>query len=307
MREKVIVLMSTYNGMTHLQEQVNSIFNQVYDGEIEIFARDDGSKDDTVSFLKNYPKTELRKIVVQQGKNVGPQKSFLGLIKDAESADYYFFADQDDVWLPNKIERGVSSLRDAKNAAVYCSNYTVTDEALNVKDEAFIKKTPLFTPIKSLLYNQVPGCCMAFNKSMMDLLKQVNVDNVMMHDSMLLSLASYVGSVKYDSQSGILHRIHGNNVVGEGHKKIVLHKWIVEKIKLLIKKEPYDISELADQFIRLNACGSQSLYQKDVELLRDYKKSFKKTIQLLKHPDSHDKPWDRTTLSIRCKILFHLF
>lgn len=307
MREKVIVLMSTYNGMTHLQEQVDSIFNQVYDGEIEIFARDDGSKDDTVSFLKNYPKTELRKIVIQQGKNVGPQKSFLGLIKDAGSADYYFFADQDDVWLPNKIERGVSSLRDAKNAAVYCSNYTVTDEALNVKDEAFIKKTPLFTPIKTLLYNQVPGCCMAFNKSMMDLLKQVNVDNVMMHDSMLLSLASYVGSVKYDSQSGILHRIHGNNVVGEGHKKIVLHKWIVEKIKLLIKKEPYDISELADQFIRLNACGSQSLYQKDVELLRDYKKSFKKTIQLLKHSDSHDKPWDRTTLSIRCKILFHLF
>ena len=299
--------MSTYNGMTHLQEQVDSIFNQVYDGEIEIFARDDGSKDDTVSFLKNYPKTELRKIVIQQGKNVGPQKSFLGLIKDAGSADYYFFADHDDVWLPNKIERGVSSLRDAKNAAVYCSNYTVTDEALNVKDEAFIKKTPLFTPIKTLLYNQVPGCCMAFNKSMMDLLKQVNVDNVMMHDSMLLSLASYVGSVKYDSQSGILHRIHGNNVVGEGHKKIVLHKWIVEKIKLLIKKEPYDISELADQFIRLNACGSQSLYQKDVELLRDYKKSFKKMIQLLKHPDSHDKPWDRTTLSIRCKILFHLF
>lgn len=293
--------------MTHLQEQIDSIFNQVYDGEIEIFARDDGSKDDTVSFLEKHTKTELRKIVVQQGENVGPQKSFLNLIKNAGIADYYFFADQDDVWLPNKIERGVSSLRDAKNATVYCSNYTVTDEALNVKNEAFIKKAPLFTPIKTLLYNQVPGCCVAFNKSMMNLLKRINVDSVMMHDSMLLSLASYVGSVKYDSQPSILHRIHGNNVVGEGHKKIILHKWIVEKIKLLIKKEPYDISELADQFIRLNACGSQSLYQKDVELLRDYKKSLKKTIQLLKHPDSHDKPWDRTTLSIRCKILFHLF
>lgn len=307
MKEKVIVLMSTYNGMSHLQEQIDSIFSQVYDGEIEILIRDDGSKDNTASFLENYPKADLRKIVVQQGENVGPQKSFLKLIKDAGIADYYFFADQDDVWLPNKVERGVSSLRSSQNAAVYCSNYTVTDQALNVKQEAFIKGVPLFTPIKTLLYNQVPGCCMAFNKSMMDLLKRINVENVMMHDSMLLSLASYVGSVKYDSQPGILHRIHGHNVVGDGHKKIVPHKWIVEKIKLLVKKEPYDISELAEQFIRLNACKNQSSFQKDVELLRDYKKNYKKTIQLLKHPDSHDIPWDRTTLSIRCKILFHLF
>ena len=307
MKEKVIVLMSTYNGMSHLQEQIDSIFRQVYDGEIEILVRADGSKDNTVSFLGKYPKADLRKIVVQKGENVGPQKSFLKLIKDAGIADYYFFADQDDVWLPNKVERGVSSLRSSQNAAVYCSNYTVTDQALNVKQDAFIKGVPVFTPIKTLLYNQVPGCCMAFNKSMMDLLKRINVENVMMHDSMLLSLASYVGSVKYDSQPCILHRIHGNNVVGDGHKKIVPHKWIVEKIKLLVKKEPYDISELAEQFIRLNACKNQSSFQKDVELLRDYKKSYKKTIQLLKHPDSHDIPWDRTTLSIRCKILFHLF
>ena len=293
--------------MSHLQEQIDSIFNQVYDGKIEVLVRDDGSRDDTVSFLEKYPKTELRKVVVRQGENVGPQKSFLKLIKDAGTADYYFFADQDDVWLPNKIERGVSLLRDAKNAEVYCSNYTVTDEVLNVKDEAFIKETPLFTPIKSLLFNQVPGCCMAFNKSMMDLLKRIEIDNVMMHDSMLLSLASYVGTVKYDSQPSILHRIHGNNVVGAGHKKIILHKWVIEKMKLLIKKESYDISELADQFIRLKVCGSQSSFQKDVELLRDYKKNYKKTIQLLRHPDSHDVPWDRTTLSIRCKILFHLF
>lgn len=307
MKEKVIVLMSTYNGMAHLQEQIDSIFSQSYDGEIDILARDDGSVDDTVSFLEKYPQTDLRKIVVQRGENVGPQKSFLKLIKDAGNADYYFFADQDDVWLSDKIERGVSSLRNEKKAAVYCSNYTVTDESLNVKDEAFIKETPLFTPIKTLLYNQVPGCCMAFNKSMMDLLKQVDVDNVMMHDSMLLSLASYVGTVKYDCQPSILHRIHGNNVVGAGHKKIVPHKWIAEKIRLLVKKEPYDISELADQFIRLNACEKQSVFQKDVELLRDYKRNYKKTVQLLRHPDSHDIPWDRTTLSIRCKILFHLF
>ena len=307
MKEKVIVLMSTYNGMLHIQEQIDSIFSQIYDGEIEILVRDDGSADNTVSFLEKYPKTDLRKIVVQRAENVGPQKSFLKLIKDAGCADYYFFADQDDVWLSDKIERGASSLRNVESAAVYCSNYTVTDEALNVKEEAFIKETPLFTPIKSLLYNQIPGCCMAFNKSMMDLLKKVDVDNVMMHDSMLLSLASYIGSVKYDCLPSILHRIHGNNVVGAGHKKIVPHKWIAEKIKLLVKKEPYDISELAEQFIRLNACEKQSLYQKDVELIRDYKRNYKKTIQLLKHSDSHDKPWDRTTLSIRCKILFHLF
>lgn len=307
MNNKVMILLSTYNGMKYLYEQIECIYNQDYSGEIEILVRDDGSKDDTVKTLKNYPQQTNRKITVVADKNCGPQRSFLKLIKMAEGAGYYFFADQDDVWDLDKVSRAVGMLEKEDAPAIYCGNYRHTDGDLKLLDEKVIKTKPRFTPIKMLLYNQIPGCCMGLNEKLMALLRAINIDNVMMHDSMALSLACYCGKVIFDERPTINHRIHGSNVVGEGHKKIIPHKWIVEKFKLLVHREDYDISKLAEEFIRVSPKGNSDKLLRDVELLRDYKKSFGNRIKLLKHNDAKDKPFDRTTMSIRCKIFFALF
>ena len=110
----------------------------------------------------------------------------------------------------------------------------------------------------------------------------------------------------YDEVPMILHRIHGDNVVGYGFHKSTPLNWIKEKVQLLIKKEDYDVSEFAEKLIIVAGDEIHQKWENDVTLLRDYKKSRKLTAKILEHPDLRRKidPW---TLSIRNKIRFRLF
>lgn len=94
---KVIVLMSTYNGEKYLKEQIDSILNQV---KVEVFLmiRDDGSSDNTIAILKEYER-QNRNIKIIKGKNIGVGNSFMQLLYNSAEAEYYAFADQDDVWV----------------------------------------------------------------------------------------------------------------------------------------------------------------------------------------------------------------
>lgn len=308
METDVVILMSTYNGEEFLREQIDSIFAQSWQGKIVIFIRDDGSKDSTLEMIKSIDNTPTRKIELIEGENCGPQKSFLNLIKSAPEALYYFFADQDDVWDADKIETAVNSMRSAGDVpVVYCSNYRLSDTELKVYKEKAIENSPKFTPLKILFYNQIPGCTMAFNFRLMCLLKKIEIDNVMMHDSMVLSFAAFCGLIIYDENSKIIHRIHSQNVVGDGHKKIHLFTWLKNKFSLLIHKENYDVSKMAEQFLIATQGENNLNYIEDILLLRDFKKKLYYTRKLLRHKDTKDKPFDRTTLSIRSKIFFHLF
>lgn len=300
-----IVLMSTYNGENYISEQLDSILNQDYGGSIRIIIRDDGSTDNTQEIIEKYKTSPGREILLLKGSNIGPQRSFLELIRVADEAKYYFFSDQDDIWYLDKIKRSVQAMENRNAPTCYCSNYDIYNTRLGTKRTHILQNEPQFTPIKIIMYNQIPGCVMGFNSYLMKLLKSIHINNVMMHDSMVLSLASAVGEIVYDDEPTIEHRIHGNNVVGEGHKKIIPHKWIIDKINLVIKKDEYDISEMAKAFLQTGAIKKEN--ESDLILIRDFKKSVWNTIRLLRHPDTHDVFWDRTTMSIRCKILFHVF
>lgn len=224
-------------------------------------------------------------------------------IKDKLTSDFLLL----NIWDGNKVRTAVDGLKSIDTPAMSCCNYRLTDGDLNVALENAIKQKPLFTPIRSLLYNEIPGCCMALNKPLMDKLKEIQIDNAMMHDSMALLLATYIGTVVYDESPRICHRIHGANVVGAGHKKIIPAKWIKEKWRLLRYGDDYDISALAGEVLRVSGENSDSKYKKDLELLRDFKKSFGNTLKLLRHPETKGNLFDRTVMSIRSKILFHVF
>ena len=105
---KVIILMSVYNGENFIEEQLNSIFSQTGDFEIEVWVRDDGSKDGTISILKKYE--EEKKLYWYSGENLKPAHSFMDLIMHSCKADYYAFSDQDDVWLNDKLKRSIKRL-----------------------------------------------------------------------------------------------------------------------------------------------------------------------------------------------------
>lgn len=305
MEQHAVVLMSTYNGQQYLREQIDSIIDQTYRGRITVLIRDDGSRDDTQTIASGYPQSGDRSVEFIKAENVGPQRSFLELIRMAPEADFYFFADQDDVWDAEKIAVATEAMALCQEPVCWCSNFRHSHMDLSIYEEKALATPPVFTPLQIIFYNRIPGCVMGFNSKLMALLKQLELDNCMMHDSLALALAAACGRVLYDAQPRITHRIHMSNVVGHGHKKIVLHKWIPEKLKLLLHKENYDLSVMAEQFLKVAEIRPE--YLDDILLLRDFKKTFGKTRQLLRHRDTQGDLRDRTVLSIRSKIFFRLF
>jgi len=307
MKSDVVILLAAYNGQDYIRQQLDSIAGQTYKGNITVLVRDDGSSDATAETVESYPQTQNCRIVLEKAENVGAQRSFLELIRLAQDASFYFFADQDDVWDPEKIEVAVNAMTGKEAPVAYCSNFRLSDSNLTVYRSEGLTTAPKMTPLQIIFYNQIPGCVMGFNRSLMQLLKKLELQNVMMHDSMTLSLAALCGEVVYDPAARITHRIHGGNVIGDGHKKIHLGKWIPEKFRLLRQKESYDLSEMAARFLEVAGEQAKPEYLADMELLRDFKRNWRNTRALLKHPDTQGRLNDRTVLSIRSKIFFRLF
>ena len=211
--EQVQILMSTYNGEQYLETQLNSILNQTY-SNLSVLIRDDGSTDHTVEILKKYTEN-YSNISFYQGKNIGVIGSFFDLLYNSDdSAAYYAMADQDDEWLPKKIECAVTMLQAKKEdkPLLYCSDTLITDENLNIikKDD----KNPRTSFGNALVQNICTGCTSVMNKSLRDIVKKTAPKNIVMHDWWLYLTATIYGEVCYDNNAYIRYRQHGDNTFG---------------------------------------------------------------------------------------------
>lgn len=216
--KSVCVLLSTYNGEHFLKEQLESLFCQK-EVNVDIFIRDDGSKDRTSNLLDDYKKCGV--LTWYTGENLGPAKSFLDLVKNAPDSEYYAFCDQDDVWLPSKLSVALTYLDDT-GPSLYLSNYQMVDAALNKVDTP-LNRPQISFPL-SLISNCATGCTMVFNKKLLEVLRSYIPDKLMMHDSWTLKTCLAVGgNVYFDENSYILYRQHSANVVGG--KGNLLKKW----------------------------------------------------------------------------------
>ena len=117
--DKVAILMSTYNGEKYLDEQIGSILAQ--EGvDVTLYIRDDGSSDRTAEIIKYYCKS-YHNVSFTQGENLGVGNSFMQLVYDAKDVYYYYaFADQDDIWLPEKIKMAADKIKESKRPLLYC-------------------------------------------------------------------------------------------------------------------------------------------------------------------------------------------
>jgi glycosyltransferase involved in cell wall biosynthesis len=211
---RVVVLMSTYNGEKFVVEQLHSVLDQLpVDGRILV--RDDGSSDATVERVASV--TDPR-IAVVRGENLGFAASFLTLLKDAPGdAGMIMFADQDDVWLPRKVERAwkaLSALRD--RPALYCSAQMLADEQLRpLHATQRWPRDPSFQ--NALSENVVTGCTAALNPAAAALLRGAGVpQQVRFHDWWMYLVVSAFGTVVFDPEPTLLYRQHGANQIGHG-------------------------------------------------------------------------------------------
>lgn len=208
--KKVAILLSTYNGEKYIKEQLDSILSQNY-LNIEIYVRDDGSKDQTISILKEYEKRE--KIHLTLGENLGFINSFFTLLNNCDDADYYAFSDQDDIWLEDKVKRAVEILEENNNETIpimYYSNYDFYCADMTFKSHS--KKRSRTSFLNSLFECVNLGMVTLINKkARKQILETIPKQDSLGHDWWIYMICEAFGKVIYDDLSNAQHRIHSNN------------------------------------------------------------------------------------------------
>lgn len=294
------VLMSTYNGENYIEEQIQSILKQECEADIYIQIRDDGSKDDTEKIVKKYQKKG--NVFFEKGNNVGPAKSFMNLVGNSIESDYYAFSDQDDVWIQGKIQTAISeiSLYDKNVPVLWISNYSTVDSELNTIEDNVLE-SPNLDELKSIFYNNIPGCVMVFNASLLKKLKKFGMNDMRMHDITALNIALITGKVIFNKNCFLYYRQHGGNVIGQYSKKIKINDWIIEKLRILYKRPLYYTDEYAQRILEIFYDEVENKKIKEYELIASYKKGLNR-FRLL-HKDYTKNLFDRNTISIRSRIL----
>lgn len=218
----VAILMGTHNGAKFLPEQLDSLQAQTHQNWALIVS-DDGSTDDTLRILKAFQaKWPNSKLIIKEGSKQGFCANFLSLACDPEiRADYYAFCDQDDVWLPSKLEIALNNVaahqvhRGITLPYLYCGRTSYVSEKLEP-----IGISPLFVfPAKfrnALVQSIAGGNTMVFNQEAKKALERVGIVDVPSHDWWLYLLVSGIGGeVCYDHVPQILYRQHNDSIVGE--------------------------------------------------------------------------------------------
>lgn len=218
----IVVLLATYNGGDYLKQQLDSLLNQTF-SDFKIVVHDDGSKDSTLEIIDDYIKKYPEKIRLLHGDSLGSAKAnFLWMLSQVE-ADIYLFCDQDDVWHSTKIAKSLEALApvEERPACVFTDMW-VTDESLRVISNSFIRyigRNPANIAYSQILIdNPGAGCTMCFNRLLRDyvieLLPGLNLDNIPMHDALVLSVAALIGKVIPVDEPLVYYRQTGHNTMG---------------------------------------------------------------------------------------------
>lgn len=304
---RICVIMSTYNGINYIEEQFDSILAQNINDDIIFFIRDDGSTDETLSFIEQYKENKQVNIIVERGRNVGPSKSFWLAIQSAPYADYYAFCDQDDIWKQGKLKKALTDIEKEKKGSpiLWLSNFSVVDQNGTILKKRGIV-SPELSPLKVMFYNNVPGCVMIFNNLLIEEMRKIKIEEIRMHDIIALNIAIISGKVIFCDEAYIKYRQHDYNVLGYGHKKFMTKKWLQCKLRLLKDKERYDISEYALQVLKNYSDRLSAQDKKEYYLIAHYKELLFGNLKLLSKWYTKDK-FGRTSLSIRSKVFLKLF
>lgn len=207
----VLVLLSTYNGEKYLRAFLDSVLSQI-GVAVSILIRDDGSTDGTAQILGEYSQRDNIKIL-EVGPNLGYAASFWRLLQNACNADYYAFADQDDIWLPEKLSTSIAQISDCAEPSLGSSNVIPVDDSLNRLD---IEPFPVHGPLslaESLKGSILPGCTFVFNEGARKIAARYQ-GFMESHDWALYAIVTCFGTVRYCDESNILYRIHEGNTIG---------------------------------------------------------------------------------------------
>lgn len=222
--KQVDILLATYNGEKYLEELLKSLFRQT-NHNFNILVRDDQSTDSTKKILDAYiQKYPNRVDVLEDNERLGSARSFMRLIEMSD-AEYYMLCDQDDIWLPNKVELLFSEIREKEKQygketpILLFTDLVVVDEKLGEVSESFWRYQKIDPKISKdsvrlLAQNVITGCTTIMNKAVKSVVLPFDFCGGILHDQWLGVKVSGKGVIDHLDNQTVLYRQHTYNVAG---------------------------------------------------------------------------------------------
>ncbi len=214
---EVQVLMAVYNGGAHLREQLDSIAAQSHP-RWRLIASDDGSKDNSRAVLQAFG--EDHPLELRDGPCAGAAANFMALLAGLEPGPgtWVACADQDDIWLPDKLERALAALAEVPNdhPALYCSRSWIADAEGNPLRLSPPRPRPIGF-LNALVQNVVAGNTIVLNPAASRLVAEAarEAGEVVIHDWWIYQIITGAGgTVLHDDEPSLHYRQHGGNQIG---------------------------------------------------------------------------------------------
>ena len=207
---KVTVLLTTFNGVRFLDEQLTSLYYQ-QGVDIEVMVNDDGSTDGTIDIL-DYWRAKGLIVSISQSRGLGATRAFLMLLQSCDRKEFVAFCDQDDVWDKNKLVLQANSLDESTPMMSTCLRLYIDEFGEVIGKSKNLRKLPSF--VNSCFENIAPGNTVLLNNPAIKVINSLQNPPVVHYDSWIYLLISTFGKVDLIPSYFVRYRIHLSNSVG---------------------------------------------------------------------------------------------
>lgn len=292
---KISVVMATYNGEKYLEQQIVSILEQTVKPD-EFIVCDDGSTDRTIAILEKFAQQNKLRYVIND-RQLGLIANFKKTVSLANNGNYIALSDQDDVWLPQKLEKSIELLQQIDDATIPCMVYSdllLVDQNDIVLNDSFRdergQSNYQYTLETLLLNNFVNGCTSLFNPELKRRFAEIPDDVLLNHDSWMALLTFTFGKSAYIPLSLVRYRKHESNasITGDVKPKSRYHSVMNELMDSLKGQKTFLAAEFATAQRFYNCYAG--------EMANGKKAAFKKFLSIQHKPYILKKLFYRKTL-----------
>lgn len=224
---RVSVALAAYNGEKYLKKQLDSILGQLGPRD-EVVVSDDGSADHTLNIIRDYCAADAR-IRLVHGPGKGIKQNIANAIAHTNGT-FIFLADQDDVWMPDKVRRVLQVFWEQRCHVVVHDCVVVGEDLTQVIFPSFFEYRGYGAGMwRNIWKNQYIGCCMAFHKDLKPYILPIP-DDIQMHDQWIGVINDkHRGGTVFFKEPLLYYRRHGDNVSDFGRNSV----WVMIKNRLI--------------------------------------------------------------------------
>lgn len=255
-RVAVSVVMCTYQGSRHVEEQLRSVLQQSW--PVRLLVSDDASVDNTVELAAGLLRDDVDRLEAQDS-NVGYVKNFERAMASALEGGtrYLALADQDDIWTPDRIAHGMQAMQELERVhgpdvpLLVHSDLTLIDEQGSPLHDSYLtfrryrlgseKKLPIV-----LGENGVMGNTVLMNRALATLALPFP-DGLHVHDYWLALLAELFGQRSLLTEPQVSYRLHQSNASNTASSLLTgwrglfdrshVRRWLALDFKLPFKED----------------------------------------------------------------------